>query len=96
MLTVFPAGCVLGSQVSGRWAAQQHTHRMRLEQYNYIGEASGLGLGERIFASAAKGGVDTVRDGAYREFAASGDAQALSCNHSLKASAADVDAIVQR
>ena len=34
-------------------ATQQHTHRMSLEQYNYIGEASGLGLGEWIFASAA-------------------------------------------
>ena len=52
-------------------AAQQHTHRMSLEQYDYIGEASGLGLGEWIFASAAKAGVDTVRDNAYREFAAS-------------------------
>ena len=52
-------------------AAQQHTHRTSLEQYDFIGEASGLGLGEWIFASAAKGGVDTVRDDAYREFAAS-------------------------
>ena len=52
-------------------AAQQHTHRMSLEQYNYIGEASGLGLGEWIFASAAKGKMDAVRDDAYREFAAS-------------------------
>ncbi len=44
--------------------------RLSLEQYDYIGEASGLGLGEWIFASAAKGYTDAARDDAYRDFVA--------------------------
>jgi len=49
-------------------AARPEADRLSLEQYDYIGEASGLGLGEWIFASAAKGHSDAARDDAYREF----------------------------
>jgi len=51
-------------------AAQPQADRLSLEQYDYIGEASGLGLGEWIFASAAKGYADGARDDAYRAFVA--------------------------
>ncbi len=49
-------------------AARPEADRLSLEQYDYIGEASGLGLGEWIFASAAKGHADDARDDAYRDF----------------------------
>ncbi len=49
-------------------AARPESDRLSLEQYNYIGEASGLGLGEWIFASAARGHSDAARDDAYRDF----------------------------
>jgi ribosomal peptide maturation radical SAM protein 1 len=49
-------------------AARGQADRLSLEQYDYIGEASGLGLGEWIFASAAKDHVDAARDDAYRDF----------------------------
>jgi ribosomal peptide maturation radical SAM protein 1 len=52
-------------------AARPQSDRLSLEQYDYIGEASGLGLGEWIFASAAKGYADADRDAAYRQFVAS-------------------------
>ena len=51
-------------------AAQAQADRLSLEQYDYIGEASGLGLGEWIFASAAKGHADAEHDRAYRSFVA--------------------------
>jgi ribosomal peptide maturation radical SAM protein 1 len=51
-------------------AACPQADRLSLEQYDYIGEASGLGLGEWIFASAAKGYTDAARDDAYRDFVA--------------------------
>jgi ribosomal peptide maturation radical SAM protein 1 len=51
-------------------AIRPQADRLSLEQYNYIGEASGLGLGEWIFASAAKGRADAERDAAYRAFVA--------------------------
>jgi len=50
-------------------AAQRDAEPMSLEQYHYIGEATGLGLGEWIFASAARSFSDAPRDDAYREFA---------------------------
>ncbi len=49
-------------------AVRPQADRLSLEQYDYIGEASGLGLGEWIFASAAKGHIDSARDDAYRDF----------------------------
>jgi len=49
-------------------AVRPEADRLSLEQYDYIGEASGLGLGEWIFASAAKGHADAARDDAYRDF----------------------------
>jgi ribosomal peptide maturation radical SAM protein 1 len=50
-------------------AAQRDAEPMSLEQYHYIGEATGLGLREWIFASAAGSFSDAPRDDAYREFA---------------------------
>jgi ribosomal peptide maturation radical SAM protein 1 len=44
-----------------------------MEQYEYIGEASGLGMGEWIFAAAAVGSMDAERDDAYREFVRNAD-----------------------
>ena len=54
-------------------AARPEADRLSLEQYDYIGEASGLGLGEWIFASAAKGHSDAAGDDAYREFVRGND-----------------------
>jgi len=51
-------------------AVRPQADRLSLEQYDYIGEASGLGLGEWIFASAAKDHIDSARDDAYRDFVA--------------------------
>ncbi len=49
-------------------AAKPEADRLSLAQYDYIGEASGLGLGEWIFASAAKRHSDAASDDAYRDF----------------------------
>jgi ribosomal peptide maturation radical SAM protein 1 len=49
-------------------AIRSQADRLSLEQYDYIGEASGLGLGEWIFASAVKGYADIERDSSYRAF----------------------------
>ena len=51
-------------------AARPAADRLSLEQYDFIGEASGLGLGEWIFASAAKGYANAERDRDYRAFVA--------------------------
>ena len=49
-------------------AARPQAERLSFEEYDYIGEASGLGLGEWIFAAAAKEKRNPALDAEYRDY----------------------------